>query len=95
MYTLAEISEMMNALLKGQHDLKKDWHLIIDSRTVVQPDTAIFFALQTVQNDGHKYIDDLIKKGVHTFVVTKDHPIHLAPGTNFFIVDFFHFEAFI
>ena len=87
MYTLAEISEMMNALLKGQHDLKKDWHLIIDSRTVVQPDTAIFFALQTGQNDGHKYIGDLIKKGVNTFVVTKDHPIHLAPGINFFIVD--------
>ena len=87
MYTLAEISEMMNALLKGHHELQKDWHLIIDSRTVVQPDTAIFFALQTGQNDGHKYIDDLIKKGVNTFVVTKDHPIHVTPSTNYFIVD--------
>lgn len=87
MYTLAEIADMMNALLKGHPDLKKDWHLIIDSRTVVQADTAIFFALQTGQNDGHQYIPELIQKGVHTFVVTKDHPIHLSPTTNYLIVD--------
>ncbi len=87
MYTLAELSEMMNALLKGHHELKKEWQLLIDSRTVVQPDASIFFALQTAQNDGHKYIDDLIEKGVTTFVVTKDHAIRNLAGLNYFIVD--------
>lgn len=46
--------------------MKKWIYLLIDSRTVVQPETAIFFALQTGRNDGHQYIQDLIQKGVST-----------------------------
>ncbi|HET6557624.1 MAG TPA: bifunctional UDP-N-acetylmuramoyl-tripeptide:D-alanyl-D-alanine ligase/alanine racemase [Prolixibacteraceae bacterium] len=42
----------------------------IDSRTIFDPASSLFFALKTGRNDGHKYISDLIHSGVHAFVVS-------------------------
>ena len=42
----------------------------IDSRTITDPSGTCFFALVGDRNDGHKYIPDLIRKGVKTFVVS-------------------------
>jgi alanine racemase len=60
----------------------------IDSRTVYDPESCIFFALKTERNDGHRYIKDLIQKGVRAFVVSeiiadlKEHN-----GLDFIVVD--------
>ena len=43
----------------------------IDSRTVYDTESCIFFALKTERNDGHRYIKDLIQKGVKAFVVSE------------------------
>ena len=42
----------------------------IDSRTIITPSETCFFALVGERNDGHKYITDLIRKGMKTFVVS-------------------------
>ncbi|HLN73307.1 MAG TPA: bifunctional UDP-N-acetylmuramoyl-tripeptide:D-alanyl-D-alanine ligase/alanine racemase [Prolixibacteraceae bacterium] len=44
--------------------------VVIDSRTVFDPSSSLFFAIKTERNDGHKYIADLIHSGVHAFVVS-------------------------
>ena len=41
-----------------------------DSRTHVDSSHAIFFALTTSCNDGHRYIHDLYSRGVRNFVVS-------------------------
>ncbi len=87
MYKLSDLAEMMNALLIGSPNLSKDWHLLIDSRHLIQAESAVFFALQTGQNDGHRYIRELISKGVQTFVITKDHTIYKQPDINYLVVD--------
>ncbi len=87
MYKLQELAEMMNARLMGNLSLSKEWHLMIDSRTIIHAEDAVFFALQSKQNDGHQYIPDLILKGVTTFVVTKDHQFEKSPLLNYLIVD--------
>jgi len=56
-------------------------YLLTDSRKLVDPQKALYFALTTTQNDGHKYIADLAAKGVYNFVVresfdTTDYPNH-------------------
>lgn len=43
--------------------------LLTDSRQVFFPDETIFFAIRTKNNDGHKYVSELYKKQVRTFVV--------------------------
>ncbi|MCR4964233.1 MAG: bifunctional UDP-N-acetylmuramoyl-tripeptide:D-alanyl-D-alanine ligase/alanine racemase [Bacteroidales bacterium] len=44
--------------------------LCIDSRKVSNPSGLLFFAIKTNQNDGHRYIEDLYKKGVRNFIIT-------------------------
>jgi alanine racemase len=42
----------------------------IDSRTIFDPESSLFFALKTERNDGHRYITDLVHAGVRAFVVS-------------------------
>lgn len=44
-------------------------HLLTDSRSLVFPESTLFFALHTPTGDGHRYIPDLIRRGVRFFVV--------------------------
>ncbi|HEX5625149.1 MAG TPA: bifunctional UDP-N-acetylmuramoyl-tripeptide:D-alanyl-D-alanine ligase/alanine racemase, partial [Saprospiraceae bacterium] len=41
-----------------------------DSRYILDPESALFFALKGSQKDGHEFIPELIQKGVRVFVVT-------------------------
>ena len=56
------------------NDLQLDIrHLLTDSRQIGnEPEETLFFALKTDKNDGAKYIPQLIKRGVRTFVVTQN-----------------------
>lgn len=62
-------------------------HLLIDSRSIVSPETSLFFALKTERNDGHKYLADAFQKRVRNFVVTE---LPAFPdkftGSNFILV---------
>ena len=60
-------------------------HLLIDSRRLGnEPEATLFFALKTEKNDGAKYIPQLIERGVHAFVLTREQydslPITYSPS---------------
>ena len=38
--------------------------LLTDSRSLTFPEETLFFALVTERNDGHRYIEELYRKGV-------------------------------
>jgi len=42
----------------------------IDSRTIFDPASSVFFALKSERNDGHRYIPDLVHMGVRAFIVS-------------------------
>ncbi|MDR3046149.1 MAG: bifunctional UDP-N-acetylmuramoyl-tripeptide:D-alanyl-D-alanine ligase/alanine racemase [Bacteroidales bacterium] len=42
-----------------------------DSRKLIVPHATLFFAIVTSRNDGHKFIEELVKKGVENFIVTE------------------------
>jgi alanine racemase len=42
----------------------------IDSRTIFDPESSLFFALKSDRNDGHRYVADLVHKGVRVFVIS-------------------------
>jgi Alr-MurF fusion protein len=44
-------------------------YLLTDSRQLTSPYESIFFAIKGLHHDGHRYIDELYKKGVRHFVV--------------------------
>lgn len=84
--TIQHIAAGLNAtLLLRQPVIIED--LLIDSRKLLDPSPTLYFAITTSQNDGHKYIPDLVKKGVLSFVVNKQFDTSPFVATNFIIVD--------
>ena len=66
-YTISKIATIINAELSGKDIPVKQ--LLIDSRTLAEPDGVLFVALKTPNNDGHRFIKELYAKGVRLFLV--------------------------
>jgi len=62
-YALSEIAEITGGQLTGQAGTMVRF-LLIDSRRLLLPAESLFFALRSKQDDGHRYIGELIQKGV-------------------------------
>ncbi len=83
-YTIEEIAQVIGAQRKGTAEAKINW-LLIDSRSLCFPEETLFFALRTEKNDGHKYLEELYRRGVRNFVV--EHlPTQSMEEANFLMV---------
>ncbi|WP_027454507.1 bifunctional UDP-N-acetylmuramoyl-tripeptide:D-alanyl-D-alanine ligase/alanine racemase [Xylanibacter brevis] len=67
-YTIEKVATLIGARRYGESDTTIGW-LLTDSRSLCFPEQTLFFALRTKRNDGHKYIDELYRRGVRSFVV--------------------------
>ena len=84
-YSLNQISEIVGGQLVGDQSMLQVCDLLIDSRHLMDPRQALFFALSSVRNDGHKYIGELYDKGVRAFVVSRQTE-NVYPEAAFIIV---------
>lgn len=69
-YSIEKIATLIGARRIGNADAQIRW-LLTDSRSLCFPEESLFFALQSQRNDGHRYIQDLYRRGVRNFVVEK------------------------
>ena len=70
-YSGEEIAEILKAKLYTPKDVPiKVEDILIDSRRFIRAANTLFFALKGDRNDGHKYIQDLYRKGIRYFVVS-------------------------
>ena len=67
-YPIERIATFIGARRYGDANITIGW-LLIDSRSLCFPEQTLFFALHTQRNDGHRYIDELYRRGVRAFVV--------------------------
>ena len=67
-YSIEKITTLIGARRIGNADAQIGW-LLTDSRSLCFPEETLFFALKTTRNDGHRYIQDLYRRGVRNFVV--------------------------
>ena len=67
-YSIEKIATLIGARRIGGADAQIGW-LLTDSRSLCFPEETLFFALKSSRNDGHRYIDDLYRRGVRNFVV--------------------------
>ncbi len=68
-YKLTEVATLMGAHCIGDTEHIVDW-LLTDSRSLCFPETTLFFALHTSRADGHRFIPELYRRGVRSFVVS-------------------------
>lgn len=89
MLNVSEINSILdtrNAVIRNPDHVISE--LSFDSRKIILPSRTLFFAIKTERNDGHYYIDELIRKGVVNFVITEPAESFLHYGdANFFVVD--------
>ncbi|MBQ7509464.1 MAG: bifunctional UDP-N-acetylmuramoyl-tripeptide:D-alanyl-D-alanine ligase/alanine racemase [Prevotella sp.] len=67
-YTIEKVATLIGARRYGEKEATIGW-LLTDSRSLCFPEQTMFFALRTKRNDGHKFIDELYRRGVRSFVV--------------------------
>lgn len=67
-YSLEKITSLVGAHLCGCEQAEISW-LLTDSRSLCFPEASLFFALESQRNDGHRYIPELYRRGVRSFVV--------------------------
>src|SRR3954471_2195942 len=85
-YSFEHIAGIINGRILHLHAESRIEQLVIDSRKIIFPANSIFFALTSQRRDGHDFIDEVYKKGVRNFVVSK--PIELSKWSegNFVLV---------
>lgn len=67
-YSISEIASIIGAASPA-YTGETITTLLTDSRSLLEPDGTLFFALRTPSGDGHKYIRALYDRGVRNFVV--------------------------
>ena len=73
-YSIEKVATLIGARRYGEADTLVGW-LLTDSRSLCFPEQTLFFALRTHRNDGHKYIPELYRRGVRSFVVDSLPPV--------------------
>ena len=83
-YNIETITTLMGAHRIGTADTRVDW-LLTDSRSLTFPEETLFFAIRTQKNDGHRYIPELYRRGVRSFVVSQA-PEQPEADANYLVV---------
>ena len=85
-YSIPQVAEIVGGQIVGNQSERKVCDLLIDSRQLVSAEHALFFAIVSARNDGHKYIKELYDKGVRAFVVSQQ-PETPCPDAAFIVVE--------
>ena len=84
--SISNIAQILHAKWQQQADWATIDHVSIDSRSLQNGKSTLFFALVGPNNDGHIYISELFERGVRNFVVTTV-PKDYENQANFIQVD--------
>lgn len=82
---LSTLATYCGVSINSDRDIK---NILTDSRSSADTADALFFAIRTDVNDGHRYLADLYRRGVRSFVV--DHIPDImrhAADADFIVVD--------
>ena len=86
-YTVEQIAEITGGLLQGRQGNDEIVYLLYDSRKANFPENSLFFAIKGARRDGHRYVDELYKKGIRNFVVSEKINTADYPEANFILTE--------
>jgi alanine racemase len=84
-YSLQHIARIIDSASKVTDSTIE--YLVLDSRKMYSPATALFFALKGPRRDGHQFIAEVYKKGVRNFVVSEPVETGTYPEASFIFVN--------
>lgn len=84
-YSISEIVSIIGAERYGREEGSVQF-LLTDSRSLFVPESTLFFAIRTAKGNGHRYIEELYRRGVRHFVVSELPHLADFPDANFLLV---------
>jgi alanine racemase len=84
-FTISHIAKVLNVSQFSEHHEAKITELVIDSRTVIDPEGSMFFAI-TADRDGHLFIKDAYAHGIRNFVISNSDYLNRFPEANYLLV---------
>lgn len=84
--TSKQLAQILGCTLPTACNNRHLTQVLTDSRSLSTTDGVVFFALITPQNDGHKFVTQLMAQGVKDFVVTHIPELEIPSDVNFHIV---------
>ena len=82
-YTITDIQRIIGATwLRNVQPAAVVGQLLLDSRQVTAPGTALFFALPGQRQDGHRYLGEAYRNGVRQFLVSQSVDLQHLPEAN-------------
>lgn len=85
-YHLEVFTEMAGGTLIKRGKDEPIRHILTDSRLHQAREGIVFFAIKTRRNDGHRYVKDLLERGVRHFVISDEAVAHHLEGANVILV---------
>ena len=87
-YTVSQICKIVDGDMIG-HPIGNITisHVVYDTRKISYSSASIFIAIRGDHNDGHKYIDDAIQKGIRACIVDSDDIPKTARNVHFIKVE--------
>lgn len=85
-YTIDHFAEILHAKAFIPQPELIITRLVIDSRTVIDPESSLFFALQA-KRDGHEYLKEAYANGIRCFVISDEQYFHVFPDANMLLVE--------
>ncbi len=85
-YNTEQIANIVEAEYIGAVGGRTVTRLLTDSRSLSFPEETLFFAIKTTHGNGHRYIEELYRRGVRAFVVSEQDNIEKCPEANFIVV---------
>jgi alanine racemase len=85
MFSIQQLADITGSEISGPANAVFS-HFLTDSRNLHGAQGTLFVALSTPLNNGHKYIEQLIKQGVKTFLIKSEaFPVTQYPQVSFVI----------
>ncbi len=78
-HPLLTLAQVVGGTLHGRAGDRRIAHLAIDSRKPMPAEGTLYICLRGDRHDGHRYIPELIERGVRDFLVMTGHPLPEAP----------------
>ncbi|MDE5669299.1 MAG: bifunctional UDP-N-acetylmuramoyl-tripeptide:D-alanyl-D-alanine ligase/alanine racemase, partial [Duncaniella sp.] len=86
-YNITKIASIIGADFRARNN-DTITSLLTDSRSLLEPNGTLFFALRTPSGDGHRYISQLYQRGVRNFVVEQvPENADTMPEANFLVAE--------
>jgi alanine racemase len=85
-FSIQQVADILSARSSSEFQPARISKLVIDSRSVIDPEESLFFAM-SAQRNGHDFLRDAYVSGIRNFVISEEKYLGAFADANLLLVD--------